>query len=64
MPNLDRFAEGVKDPQEAKTVCYCDLCGADIYEGDYKVTSAATDDEVYCSVGCLLNAIDMQEDEA
>jgi hypothetical protein len=61
--NLDRFAQGRKDPQEAKVVSYCDCCGADIYEGSYKVTSAVTEGEDFCSVGCLLNAIDMQEEE-
>jgi dephospho-CoA kinase len=63
MPNLDRFSQGLEDVQQVKVLTTCDVCGSDIYEGGGRVTSAATENEEYCSVGCLLNAIDMQQDE-
>ena len=32
--NLDRFAQGPPDPQEAEVKAYCEGCGGEIYEGE------------------------------
>ena len=32
--NLDRFAQGLPDPQEAEVVCHCFGCGGEIYKGE------------------------------
>jgi len=32
--NLDRFAQGLPDPQEAEVKAYCEGCGGEIYEGE------------------------------
>ena len=29
--NLDRFAQGIPDPQEAEVMAYCEGCGEEIY---------------------------------
>lgn len=34
MIDLDRFAYGQADPQEAKIFCECNECGGEIYEGE------------------------------
>ena len=39
MANLDRFAHGLPDPQEAKITGHCDNCGGELYEGE---------EEMYC----------------
>ncbi|MFD2704658.1 hypothetical protein [Salibacterium lacus] len=31
-PNLDRFAEGLADPQAQPEIVECDACGAEIYD--------------------------------
>lgn len=35
MANLDRFAQGRPDPQDAVPVAVCEACGEDIYPGEY-----------------------------
>ena len=32
---LDRFSQGLPDPQEAEIMCHCFACGGEIYEGEY-----------------------------
>jgi len=32
--NLDRFSQGMPDPQEAKVMAYCKGCVKEIYEGE------------------------------
>ena len=44
--NLDRFAQGPPDPQEAKVKAYCEGCGGEIYK----------DEEVYVVEGEILHA--------
>jgi len=44
--NLDRFAQGLPDPQEAEVMAYCEGCGGEIYEGE----------EVYVVDGEILHA--------
>lgn len=44
--NLDRFAQGSPDPQEAKVKAYCEGCGGEIYEGE----------DVYVVDGVILHA--------
>jgi hypothetical protein len=34
MPSLDRFSQGLADPQEARVVGECAGCGGEIYEGE------------------------------
>ena len=31
--NLDRFSQGLPDPQDAEVIGYCSYCGMEIYEG-------------------------------
>jgi hypothetical protein len=51
MPNLDRFACGLPDPQAEPALYTCDNCGCEIYEGElyYDVHS-----EKACSTSCAL----------
>jgi hypothetical protein len=44
--NLDRFAQGLPDPQEAEVKAYCEGCGGEIYEGE----------DVYVVEGEILHA--------
>ena len=44
--NLDRFAQGLPDPQEAEVKAYCEACGGEIYEGE----------DVYVVDGVILHA--------
>jgi hypothetical protein len=32
--NLDRFSQGLPDPQDADVLYECDACGAEIYPGE------------------------------
>ncbi len=44
--NLDRFAQGLPDPQDAEVMAYCEGCGGEIYEGE----------DVYVVDGVILHA--------
>ena len=44
--NLDRFAQGLPDPQEAEVKASCEACGGEIYEGE----------DVYYVNGVILHA--------
>jgi len=44
--NLDRFAQGPPDPQDADVLAYCEGCGGEIYEGE----------DVYVVDGVILHA--------
>lgn len=52
MPNLDRFAQGLPDPQDEKELFCCDHCGAEIYEGDDYYSTGPN--EYACSESCAL----------
>lgn len=58
---MDRFEQGLKDPQEAEVVAYCanPSCEGEIYEGQAVVTYG---DDLCCNFGCLaklLGAVEM-----
>lgn len=53
MSNLDRFEQGLPDPQEAKVIEECLGCGNEIYEGQDVVHYG---DELYCNYKCLADA--------
>ena len=44
--NLDRFAQGLPDQQDAEVMAYCEGCGGEIYEGE----------DVYVVDGVILHA--------
>jgi len=44
--NLDRFSQGLPDPQDADVLAYCEGCGGEIYQGE----------EVYVVEGDILHA--------
>ena len=44
--NLDRFSQGLPDPQEAEVMTYCEGCGGEIYQGE----------DVYDVEGVILHA--------
>ena len=50
--NLDRFSQGLPDPQEAKTMCYCQGCGGNIYPGEdvYVIDGDITHNDWECLV--------------
>ena len=43
--NLDRFSQGLPDPQDAEVMAYCEGCGGEIYPGE----------DVYCVNGDILH---------
>lgn len=51
---MDRFSQGLPDPQEAKVVDSCEECWGVIYEGQqvWKVGS-----DVFCCRGCMLTNV-------
>lgn len=49
--NLDRFAQGLPDPQEAIVVDHCEECGGEIYDNQF-VWKVGGD--VFCCRGCML----------
>jgi len=44
--NLDRFSQGIPDPQDAEVMTYCEGCGGEIYPGE----------DVYCVNGDIIHA--------
>jgi len=44
--NLDRFSQGLPDPQDAEVMANCEGCGGEIYEGE----------DVYVVDGVILHA--------
>lgn len=50
MPNLDRFAHGIKDPQNTAPLTHCAGCGGAIYPGEeiYLVDSDITHNDWEC----------------
>jgi len=44
--NLDRFSQGLPDPQDAEVMTYCEGCGGEIYPGE----------DVYCVNGDIIHA--------
>ena len=47
---MDRFAQGIADPQEAKVETECMYCGQEIYSGETFITVG---DEPYCNFKCF-----------
>jgi len=48
--SLDRFSQGLPDPQESKVWSHCDFCGGEIYRGStYFVFGGLA----LCDEGCL-----------
>ena len=43
---LDRFSQGLPDPQDAEVMAYCEGCGGEIYPGE----------DVYVVDGVILHA--------
>jgi len=54
--NLDRFSQGLPDPQDADVLAYCEGCGREIYEGEdvYRVGS----DILHADRECLVQYIE------
>lgn len=52
MTNLDRFAQGSKDPQEALPVAECSGCGGDIFPDD-KVYVLGSGELLHADESCL-----------
>lgn len=48
--NLDRFAQGLKDPQEETPVAHCAECDGELYEGDQVVECEG---QCFCDRECL-----------
>ena len=44
--NLDRFSQGLPDPQDADVLAYCEGCRGEIYQGE----------DVYIADGVILHA--------
>ena len=44
--NLNRFSQGLPDPQDAEVMAYCEGCGGEIYPGE----------DVYVVDGVILHA--------
>ena len=44
--NLDRFAQGLPDPQDIAPITFCEGCDGEIYPGE----------DVYVVDGCILHA--------
>lgn len=62
-PNLDRFAYGLPDPQDAPTIAECDDCGREIYEGEALYSRGFWDSGVYCEE-CEAECQEEYEEEA
>jgi hypothetical protein len=54
--NLDRFSQGLPDPQEAPVMAICEACGGEIYEGEevYDINGDIT----HADWECLVQYID------
>lgn len=50
---MDRFEQGLPDPQEAEVIDYCP-CGGEIYVGQNVVRKG---NELYCSFECLAGSM-------
>jgi hypothetical protein len=61
MINLDRFSEGLPDPQDAPVVRSCDGCGDEIYPGD--AYQDADTGKVYCERECAPADAELMEIE-
>lgn len=53
---LDRFSQGLPDPQETKVMAYCEGCGGEIYPGEdvYRING----DILHNDWECLARYID------
>jgi predicted nucleic acid-binding Zn ribbon protein len=51
MSKLDRFAQGLKDPQQEEPVTHCAYCGGEIYQDERVILH---DGDYYCSDNCFV----------
>ncbi len=58
MPNLDRFAQGLPDPQDAPVLANCEACSGEIYPGEY--VYVLNECIVHADVNCLLAYLDLK----
>jgi hypothetical protein len=49
---MDRFTQGLPDPQEAKVFDHCEECGGEIYHGQLATHMNGT---LFCSDKCLFH---------
>lgn len=56
---LDRFSQGLRDPQEAPAVAYCAACRLEIYDADL-VYSMPGGDIIHGNEQCLADYADAQ----
>lgn len=47
---MDRFEQGLPDPQEAEVFGYCDDCDGEIYKGQEYVRVGT--EAIFCSLKC------------
>lgn len=59
MVNLDRFAQGLPDPQNADIVYYCDACGGEIYDGE-EVYYTIDGSILHAEIRCLKEYLDVK----
>lgn len=60
---LDRFAQGLPDPQEAEVLGYCDACGLEIYvDGD--VWMLDDGGRIHPVIRCLKRYVGVREMDA
>ena len=55
--NLDRFSQGLPDPQDAEVIAYCEGCGGEIYEGE-DVYVVEDGEILHAEWECLVQYID------
>jgi hypothetical protein len=51
MPNLDRFSQGLPDPQQQPIIEECCHCGREMHEGE---PAFLFDDEIFCDDECIV----------
>lgn len=49
---MDRFSQGLADPQEATVIDHCEECGSEIYAGQL---ATSMDGTLFCTDRCLFN---------
>ena len=56
--NLDRFSQGLPDPQEAPVMATCEACGGEIYEGE--LIWLIENEIIHYRLECLERMLDLQ----
>lgn len=49
---MDRFSQGLADPQEATVIDHCEECGGEIYDGQ---NATLLNETLFCNDRCLFN---------